>query len=128
MATYKQKKAFARTLENNGNVSRAMAEVGYSPATAKNPKILTESKGWLELCEEFLPDTMLFEKHKAMLEKKETKTIFSHDLGAFVTEMTDQPHGDVNKALDMAYKLKGKYPDKNISAQQININVDVFKE
>lgn len=44
--------AFKRTLENHGNVSKSMREVGYSPHVAKNPHMLTESPGWQELCEE----------------------------------------------------------------------------
>ncbi len=52
MATIRQKRAFDKVVENRGNVSRAMLEVGYPPTTAKNPKNLTESLGWQELCEE----------------------------------------------------------------------------
>jgi hypothetical protein len=49
MATLKQKLAVDKIVENHGNVSRAMLEVGYDPDTAKNPKNLTESKGFKEL-------------------------------------------------------------------------------
>ena len=69
MPTIKQKKAFKRTMENYGNVSKSMKEVGYSKNTAKNPKVLTESLGWLELMEEYLPDKLLAKKHKELLNK-----------------------------------------------------------
>lgn len=52
MATIKQRKALDRIVENGGNVSRAMMEVGYTPATAKTPQKLTESLGFRQLCEE----------------------------------------------------------------------------
>ena len=42
MATLKQKAAIGKVIENRGNMGRAMLEAGYSPATAKNPKNLTE--------------------------------------------------------------------------------------
>ena len=67
MPTIRQKKAFKRTLENGGVVSTAMLESDYSPAMAKNPQKLTTSKGWLELVEHHLGDSVLAEKHAELL-------------------------------------------------------------
>ena len=53
MATEKQKKAVERLVENRGNVSKSMREAGYDETTAKNPKNLTESKGFMELLDEY---------------------------------------------------------------------------
>jgi hypothetical protein len=53
MATEKQKMAVDRIVENRGNISKSMREAGYDDTTAKNPKNLTESKGYKELCEEY---------------------------------------------------------------------------
>lgn len=53
MATQKQKKAVDKLVENGGNVSRAMKDAGYSDATAKTPQKLTESKGFMELLDEY---------------------------------------------------------------------------
>lgn len=52
MATIKQEKALERMVENGGNVSKAMRDVGYSENTAKTPQKLTKSLGFTELCEE----------------------------------------------------------------------------
>lgn len=49
MATTKQKKAAVKIVENHGNISKSMREAGYTDATAKNPKNLTESQGFIEL-------------------------------------------------------------------------------
>ena len=46
MSTEKQEMALEKMVENGGNASRAMLEVGYSPNTAKTPQKLTESKGY----------------------------------------------------------------------------------
>lgn len=46
----KQKKVVHRIIENHGNISKSMREVGYSENTAINPKNLTESKGFKEIC------------------------------------------------------------------------------
>ena len=52
MSTIKQKIVLEKIVENGGNISQAMLEVGYSPNTAKTPQKLTESIGFIELCEE----------------------------------------------------------------------------
>lgn len=67
MASQKQKRALEISLENGGNMSKAMREAGYSPATAKNPDKLTKSGGFLKLMEEALPDNSLVDKHKKLL-------------------------------------------------------------
>lgn len=47
MPTLKQALVIQKLVENNGkSVSRAMREAGYSPATAKNPSSVTNSKGF----------------------------------------------------------------------------------
>ena len=53
MATIRQRKAVERIVENRGNVSKSMREVGYSPITAKNPSNLTNSDGYKELYKEY---------------------------------------------------------------------------
>ena len=112
MATLKQKKAVQKVAENGGNVSKGMIAAGYSPATAKTPQKLTESKGWLELMERYLPDETLAEKHLELLNKREVVKTFVD--GEAEYEFIDQPDtAAVSKALDMAYKLKGSYaPEK----------------
>src|SRR3990167_8149103 len=108
MPTLKQKVAYKKTIENNGSVSKAMRETGYSLNTAKNPQSLTESKGWKELMNTYLPDELLGKKHRQLLNK--------------VDKGTKEPETQaVSKALDMAYKLKDRYPKNNdLTAIQIN--------
>jgi hypothetical protein len=106
MATIRQKKAFDKTLENGGNVSKAMKESGYTDAMAKNPHKLTNSDGWKELMNEYLPDDLLAKKHQQ-----------------FITE--GNLDSTTLKAVDMGYKLKARYPQtNNIQAVQVNINDD----
>lgn len=61
MATAKQRKAADKLVELGGNdMGRAMREAGYSAATAKTPQKLTESKGFLDLCNELgLTDNLI---------------------------------------------------------------------
>ena len=71
MATLKQKKALAKIIENRGNVSKAMREVGYRPATAVNPKNLTDSDGFQELCNDYgLTNDLLIKSLVSDIKKK----------------------------------------------------------
>jgi hypothetical protein len=95
MATEKQKKAFEKSLENNGNVSKAMREVGYSKNYSKNPQDLKKSTGWQELLEKYIPDDLLQQKIKEGLEAtKEDKPDFAVR----------------HKYVDTSLKLRDKYP------------------
>lgn len=91
MATFRQIQAVNNLVENGGNVSRAMLEAGYSPATAKTPQKLTESVGFSELMEAYLPDDML--------------------LGALSDDI-EAKKGNRKAELELAFKLKGKMVEK----------------
>lgn len=107
MSTVKQQKVASILLEKGGSMGAAMREAGYGAGTAKNPQKLTYSKGWKELIDKFLPTELLLERHKELLNKREIVKLKNKVI-------TDQPHSDANKALDMAYKLKGNYaPQKS---------------
>ncbi len=106
MPTIKQIKAFKEVTENHRPVSRAMLEVGYDPDTASKPSNLTNSKGWQELMEKHLPDKLLAKKHKEGLDASE-EVIMN---GKVVASKPD--YGVRHKYLDSAYKLKGKYVEK----------------
>lgn len=133
MATERQKKAIAKVAENGGNVSKAMRESGYSRITSATPKKLTGSKAWEELMEKHLPDQELAKVHRAMLnahsiehivfplnisdeEIKELLKTVNCVVKKFMHSETQthcwfwSPDNKAKKdALDMAYKLKGKY-------------------
>lgn len=115
MATIRQKQALAKMVENGGIISKAMEDVGYSSNTAHTPQKLTESKGWKELMDEYLPDSLLVSKHNALLNKKEK--LLRNNMSTKKVEVVDTGQIDtqaVSKGLDMAYKLKGSYePDKH---------------
>ena len=83
-----------------------MKEAGYSPATAKNPDKLTDSKAWGELINKHLPDEDVLQAHNQGL--KATKIHTSH------TE-PDREIPDIPtrlKAVDLAYKVKGRLNGK----------------
>jgi hypothetical protein len=83
-----------------------MIEAGYTPATAKNPKNLTTSKGYQALLKKHLPDTHLIKRHREFLDAPRLVRTFKK--GELETEIKETDPSAV-KALDMAYKLKGMY-------------------
>ena len=79
------------------------------------------TKQWPALMQKYLPDKLLATRHKQLLNKKEVKTTFNHELGEFVPIKTGEIDKEaVSKGLDMAYKLKGSYaPEKRLN---LNLN------
>lgn len=106
--TIKQRTAFNNSLENRGNIGKAMREAGYTEAYASNPKQLTESKGWQQLLKEKLPDELLADVHyKGLTEPKSWDT--------------------KHKYLKTAYELKGKLKETEISSKSgpVNLIIDL---
>ena len=123
MPTVKQKKTATKMVEKGGNVSKAMVAGGYSPQTAHNPKKLTESKGWKELMESNIPDNLLARKHQALLNKKEIIVVGKgKDREALTTKEIDATA--VAKGLDLAYKIKNKYPAERVIDEGLRDKVD----
>lgn len=127
MATERQKKAISNVVENGGNVSKSMKQAGYAEATAKNPKKLTDSKGWEELMEEHLPDKSLGKLHKKFLKKEEVIVRNNNETKELESVFTKQPHPDALKALDLAYKLKDKYAKEEKTIILKNYEPDQIK-
>lgn len=93
MATIKQKLALSRIIENRGNISKSMLEVGYSENSARNPKNLTDSDGFRELLEENgLTDDFLIKALK---------------------EDIDNKPQDRKPELELAFKVSGRLREKN---------------
>lgn len=138
MATLRQKKAVKEIVENGGIVSQGMIKAGYTKATAKTPKKLTGSKAWQKLMDTYLSDQSIAEAHKALLNASGVEhMVFSKDatdeqiiellaeancvVKRFMHSET-QTHvwyfaADNNArkaAIDMAYKLKGKYAAEKV--------------
>lgn len=92
--------AVERIIENHGNISKSMREVGYTASSATNPSNLTNSAGFKLLCEERgLTDTFL--------------------LDALVQDIKSKPKNR-KPELELAFKVKGKIHDKEEPPTQTN--------
>jgi|TARA_Y100000310_G_C20701923_1_gene830801 hypothetical protein len=89
MATEKQKKAVERIVENHGNVSKSMREAGYTDASAKNPKNLTESDGYKEITQNVV-ERMIIERDRA--------------LGMMAEKIADAKYRDMSDSTDKLTK------------------------
>ena len=107
--TARQKKAFELIIKNGGNVSKGMRDAGYPKTTAKNPSKLRRSKAWADLMEEYIPENLVAKTHQRQLKAKHYVTVDG------ISKQVDDNLAQ-NKAMDLAYKLRGKY-----AAEQINI-------
>ena len=107
MTTIKQELALEKTVENGGNISQAMRDVGYSESTINNPSNLTKSKGFLDLCnEKGLTDDLL--------------------INALI-EVIKQKKGNRRAELELAFKIKGKFIEvKNIIDNDLTIKIQQF--
>lgn len=128
MATEKQKRALDILAENGGNVSKAMEEAGYSPATAKTPQKLTTSKGWLELLDKSIPDKKLLKVLDEGLEAG--KTIFKNNNSTGEIEEVgfEADYAVRHKYLETGLKLKSKMPKENNTIVPIQINFGQDRE
>lgn len=102
MATQMQKRALMNLVEKGGTVAEAMREAGYSENTIHTPQKLTESEGFLELVNIYLPEDKL--------------------LRALEEDIDGKPKN--RKAeLELAFKLHGRLKDKGEGPRTFNINV-----
>ena len=122
MHTSKQRNALKEMVANSGkSKAQIMRDVGYSERTARSPKKLTESKGWLELQKEYLPDKDTLEVHKESLHA--TKIISANITYGEANEKTNDfievPDHKVRlDAVKLDYQVKGRLN----SGGNININ------
>lgn len=116
MPTLRQHLAVDNIVANGGNVTQAMLDAGYTPATANTPQKLTESEGFRKLLEEKLPDSLLLKTHLEGLEANKVvsarairKSGDPHDANEDTDDFIEVPdHPTRHKYLETAYKIKGK--------------------
>lgn len=73
--TPKKAKTLEILVENTGkSVSAAMREAGYSPATAKNPSVITESEAYKALFPPERTQQVVDNLHKLAINAEEEKT------------------------------------------------------
>lgn len=116
--TLRQQTAIKKVMETHGNVTEAMKAAGYSPSTINTPEVLTKSKAWQELMEDYMPDKKLFKKHDEALEATKWNDF---------TGEREADHTIRLKAVDLAYKLKGRLKEGVNVQGDLNMNVIIMR-
>lgn len=94
--TIKQKKAVELLAKGETNVGKAMREAGYSPASAKNPKHLTDSQGFKKLCKDYgLTEDLILKSLVDDIKAKPKNRVGELRLGAGILKMTGGEGGGV---------------------------------
>lgn len=122
MPTIRQKKAFKEVV-NGSTLKGAMRKAGYSNETSKRTNKLTKTKGWQELMNKHLPDSLLAKVHKEGLSAG--KKIFKNNVtsGEIEEVGVEADYQTRHRYLDSAYKLKGLYaPEKSVT---LNVNANI---
>lgn len=120
------KKTVKYLVENGGaSISEAMRQGGYSPATAKTPQKLTESKGFQSLVDEVMPDRDLLALHREGLSATLVKT--AQFEGSITDEKEYADYPTRHKYLETAYKIKGRLEAENSdNIGDINISLTLY--
>lgn len=110
MATKRQIDTFEKVVNEHKPIPKAMLEAGYSKSFSNNPQELTRSDAWKELLDKHIPDELLTQKHRELLDARDKEG--NIDVTA------------VRSGVDMGYKLKGKYAPEQSNVNILNVTID----
>ncbi len=150
-----RQKRLAKILAEDGGktpIGKLMLQAGYNKGYARNPDKLKKTASWQELMEKNLPDDLLAKRHHELLgsmeigkfvfpnavSDEEIKQVIESDSGlklikvirnaAWARAYFSTPDNRSRKdALDLAYKLKAKYPKESSPITQIAVTDDQLK-
>lgn len=111
----KQRAVAKDLLENVGKpIGRAMLDAGYSPATAKNPDHITESKGWAQLMDEHFSDELLTKVgEEGLAATKQLSVRGGKDASAESDDFIEvEDYAVRHKYFETILKMKGRMIDK----------------
>jgi len=120
-----RQKVLAKLLAENGGkipLGKLMLQAGYAKAYSESPDKLKKTETWKDLMEKYLPDDLLSKKHQELLNKQEYLAIGKKGEREVVPTGEIDPNA-VSKGLDMAYKLKGRYPKGSGEDHEVIIHV-----
>lgn len=131
--TIKQDKAIAELVENGGNVSKAMRQAGYSPATAKTPQKLTQSKAYKQKIEQLAKaNNVTIEQYMMNLGLGMTATKQNQFTGEITediqTRLRANQQAEKFIGLDHPTQTKDEMIDIPSDADELTITQAVFKK
>lgn len=124
------------------SLAQSMREAGYSESYARNPQKIKQTRVWQEYLQEFIPDESIANAHKSLIEAKRVnkidfpasmsdkevkeiiissgKEVFAINRNRKVVQVvfSEPDYSARIRGVDLAYKVKGLYGDKNTEAVQ----------
>ena len=115
----------------NLNVGKAMREAQYAETTSLQPNKITKLPEFQEIIAQYLPDEHVSMRHRELLDKRETEIVYDFVKNGKKLIKTPRlfdkgPDTQAVKAgVDMAYKIKNRYPNPSIAiGVQVNMKED----
>ncbi len=115
-----RQKALVKNLGNSRSIQDAMLKSGYAPSTAHQQTSITKGKGFEELRDQFMPDNEVMEVHRQGFSATRI-----HGTNDNFIEIPD--YGIRLKAVELAYKVKGRLKDGLQVAGDMTMNVVVIR-
>ena len=91
------------------HLGKAIRRTGaYSEGLANRVNMLTKTKSWQAIMEEYMPEEHLALRHSELLDKRDYRKITNPD--GTTTEVDSGPETNaVSKGLELAYRLRGSF-------------------
>lgn len=110
--------------EHRGQISKAMAAIGYPVSVQNVPATVTKTQSWRALMEEYMPQELLATRHKELLNKRDGEFITTgrgkNRKVEFVERGVDTTA--VSRGLEMAYKLRGSFvSEAPVASNPVNV-------
>ena len=104
MATQKQKALAKKIVENNGNVSKSMRDVGYSESSATNPQVFVKALDRQGLIDKHLPDSLIMEALEEDIKAKKQNRKGEIELAAKIKRMlSDKQEVDLSGTISIEW-------------------------
>jgi hypothetical protein len=111
------------------SLAKAIRRTGmYSEGTAKRVNVITKSKSWQLIMQEYMPEEYLAHRHSELLDKRDTETVYDEVIGddgkpIKVARLVDKgPETNaVSKGLELAYRIRGSFKEDKTPATPANV-------
>ncbi len=129
MAVTERQEKMLENIGNGDNAYQAMRKAGYSDSYARNPKLLKKTKGWKELMDKDLPESLITTRLKELSQASVIeKTIFHEnltekELRVILTKLriplTECSYIKVDKEGWVVYYTKPDFTNRNTAIEKI---------
>jgi len=98
------------------SLAKAIRQTGvYAETTAERTNVIKKSRSWQLLMDEVMPEEHLLLRHSELLDKRDVRVIQNDD-GQDIEVDNGPDTAAVSKGLELAYKLRGSFREKEPEA------------